>query len=546
LKWITHPAAVALGISTLSTLSLPGPLISNSHDAVYHLRGSALAIFLPVALNICVLWILLAVILRLAERSARLNALVWRILFVSLPWVLLKNWVSLLNLKLSEGVAGLVLVIPAAAVLGVALWRPGTTAIRHRAQGFAASVLGFASLAGVVVLGQLFWFGWQARSLNSAPQLHQRGSVSAARPHSRVIWIVLDELSFQQVYERRFPGLRLAAFDRLAETATVFTHVVPAGNMTALVLPSLITGFDVDRLKLTANGELRSLHDPTSGVWRSFDPSQTVFQDALNAGYGTAVAGWYNPYCRILPQVLDRCFWTFRVLHPGHLSSDRSIAANLAAPYLGFAAATWQYLFPHQVPSLLERNESALQIQTTMHIDDDRDLISAADALLTDPSSGFILLHLPVPHPGGIYDRSRGTFTTVKSSYIDNLALADQSLAHIRQVLEQRGEWDSSAILVMGDHSWRTQLEWVGSPEWTPEDEVASHGGQFDDRPAYVVKLPGQHAPARIDQPFAATRTRALLDAILAGRMHTSDNLRAWVEQQQHAASSAIQAPPQK
>ena len=141
---------------------------------------------------------------------------------------------------------------------------------------------------------------------------------------------------------------------------------------------------------------------------------------------------------------------------------------------------------------------------------------------------------MPVPHPDGIYDRRTSTFTTAgNSSYIDNLALADQYLAHLRQTLEQRGEWDSSTIIVMGDHSSRTQLLWSSSPSWTPEDQAASHNGQFDNRPAYIVKLSGQHQPAHIDSAFPTLRTRALFDGIMDNRITTPEDLASWATQQQ-------------
>ena len=527
MKWITHPVLVALGIATLCTMSLPGPFISFPHEAVYHLAGSGPALFVPVELNICAVWGLLTVILWLAGRFRRLRAAVWCFLLATLPWILLKNVVSMFDLRLTERMAATAFIFPLAAMLGAAvLWWPERAAIFERVQGFASTLFGFSSLAGMVVLVQLFWFGWEARNLNRVRRLHQPSSVSRLHPHSRVIWIILDELSFQQVYEQRFPGLRLPAFDDLATTATVFTDVKPAGGLTANVVPSLITGYGVDRLDVTGGGQLRALHDPVSGVWRPFDPRQTVFQDALDAGYSTAIAGWHIPYCRILPEVLDHCFWIVRSSYHGHMASDRGLAANLAGPYRGFGSATYRYLFMRGTTSSVDIDPSLL------HIADFTDLMSASDALLSDSSSDFILLHLPIPHPGGIFDRRRGTLTTRSSSYVDNLALADQSLAHIRQLLERKSEWESSAILVMGDHSWRTWM-WAPTVAWTAEDQAASHGGQFDDRPAYIVKLPGQRDAARIDDPFAATRTRALLDAILAGRLRTSDDLRTWVEQGQ-------------
>jgi hypothetical protein len=85
---------------------------------------------------------------------------------------------------------------------------------------------------------------------------------------------------------------------------------------------------------------------------------------------------------------------------------------------------------------------------------------------------------------------------------------------------------------VMGDHSWRTSLIWADSPDWSEEDKAASHGGEFDDRPAYIVKLPNQESAARIDQPWAAVHTRALMDALLQHKIKTPADLQAWVAQE--------------
>ena len=508
MRSVTHPASVALGIATLGSLFLTGPLVSSGHDDVYHFAGSGTSLFVHVALEVCLLWLSLTGLLWLAARVPRLFIPIWCALLLSLPYFLLKSWASFAGIGLPHGtipheVALVVVLLPALGLaISTLLWRSQVSLIFGRVQPFAATVLGFTSLFGLVLLVRMLDYGWQARALNATPQLHQRNlAATSLTPPPRVIWILLDELSFQQVYEQRFPGLSLPAFDRLAAKSTVFTHTIPAGNRTTLVIPSLMTGLPDDGLRISGDGQLHALHNPTTGAWQPFDPHQTIFQDALDHGYSTALAGWYNPYCRILPQVLDRCFWTFNS-----------------------TAASWN---PLPLPSGLLRNKG----EAATHIGDYQALLAAGDALLADPSSNFIFLHMPIPHPGGIFDRRRQSFTTGRSSYIDNLALADQYLAHVRTLLEQRGQWDTSAIIVMGDHSWRTYM-WAKSPDWTPEDQAASHGRHFDDRPAYIVKLPHQQTPAHIDTPFAAVRTRALMDAILTNRLQTPADLQAWAEQQ--------------
>ena len=101
-------------------------------------------------------------------------------------------------------------------------------------------MLGFAALNGALMLAQILWCGWQSRQLDTPRPLHQPTIASAE--HNRILWIVLDELSYRQIYEHRYPGLKLPAFDRLAAVSTVFTRTVPAGYFTDIVLPSLMTG----------------------------------------------------------------------------------------------------------------------------------------------------------------------------------------------------------------------------------------------------------------------------------------------------------------
>jgi hypothetical protein len=365
----------------------------------------------------------------------------------------------------------------------------------------------------------------QARNLNPAPTLHQP-QLGTTPPRRRIIWLLLDELSYQQLYERRFPGLELPAFDKLAAQSTVFTHVVPAGMFTRYIVPTLFTGVPSNAVNVSAGGQLLSLKDPTTGKWTPFHQHQSIFQDAIDAGYTTGIAGWYNPYCRIMPEVLDHCFWTYRQSTPANLSPNRSLAVDLLRPFRYLWLDT-KHLFGHGPGSPTDEYRDIRQ-----HSTDYRNLLAAGDAYLKDPSITFLFLHMPIPHPYGFYDRNKKAFSTKHTSYIDNLALADSYIAHVRQLLEENNQWDPATVIVMGDHSWRTSSIWKDSMTWTDEDETASHGGEFDPRPAYVVKLPNQQTSARIDQSFSAVLTRPLFDALLKDHLQTPADLNTWVSQQ--------------
>ncbi len=522
---LTHPATVAFGLANLYLLDLTGPLISTEHDLVYHLVGSASSVIIPIIVYVIALSLILTALLYIAERPGALRVIIWSAFILALPSILLHTIANFSGTEVPDWVTYLVAGICLLTLIAITvLWRkflPRFEAIQH----VAAAILGLFAFTGLLIFAQLVWSGWQARNLNQAPVLH-KAQLASEPPRQRIIWLLLDELSYQQLYERRFPGLELPAFDQLAAQSTVFTQVVPAGEYTRYILPTLFTGLPSDAVDISARGLLLSLKDPSTGKWTQFNQHQTVFQDAIDAGYTTGIAGWYNPYCRIMPEVLDQCFWTYRESTPANLSPNRSLTVDLLRPFHYLWLDT-KHLFGHGPGSPSDEYRDIRQ-----HSSDYRKLLTAGDAYLADPSINFLFLHMPIPHPYGFYDRSKQAFSTKHTSYIDNLALADRYLAHMRQLLEQNHQWDSATVIVMGDHSWRTSMIWKDSMTWTAEDEAASHGGEFDPRPAYIVKLPNQQTPARIDQPFSAVNTRALLDALIQNRLRTPADLQTWASQQ--------------
>ena len=529
-KLILHPAVPAAGLSFLCCFRWVGLLVNPYHSWIYHDRWAAAPVFLPVLFNMVALWLLFTLVLVLARGPLRRRVALWSGVILFALWMLFEDLVAIWVWRRPHWISLATLAI-AGVCWGVvnAFWRPGFLPLFERAQHFCSRMFAVAAVGAMVVAVQLCCYCWEARSLEMPRPLHAAAPEAALDGQvqkPRIIWILLDELSYRQVYERRFPSLDLPAFDELASEATVFTHVAPAANSTEIAVPSLMTGLTLDRIRAGGDGTLVSLHNPVTGRWQRFDSQDTVFRDALDQGFSTAVAGWYNPYCRILSDVLDHCHWIFHQSFGGGVSADRSIESNVAAPWIHLLS----YIPVRRADDggLAETSASA---EAEGHIADYVSIVAAGDQLLEDSRADFVLLHIPVPHPGGIYDRRTKTFTTHHASYIDNLALADRYLGHVREVLEKRGEWDSSAIVVMGDHSWRTKLLWRGSPGWTAEDEAASDGGQFDDRPGYIVKLPGQVERARIDIPFAAARTRALLDGILDGSIRSEAELAAFAGQ---------------
>jgi hypothetical protein len=522
----------ALGFAVFYAFWIIKPAVESKQAAIYHWSNPAQNFFVPFTLDFLAVWFVLFLLLLAARSPGRRRVAIWGGLLFFTPWFID------LTLHILE-------FIPATHQLDRALFLGACVAtlwpiVRWR-QAYAkrfdsiiesvTTILIFTGFFGAFMLCQLAFRGWQARwFMGKSQPLHHTQTATTIQPH-RIIWVVLDELSYEQTYEHRFPGLKLPAFDALAANATVFTHAEPFDIHTEIVLPGLFAGKPFDNTRSTPTAAL-SVHNPLTGKWQAFQQHDTIFQDALNDGYSTAVVGWYNPYCRLVPEVVDSCYWAYRYPSNFMLSSN-TMLTNILAPFKLFAGwalgaapgPVYFYLTDHlHIPG---RSTIVRQPQ----IDDYLDLDAHSTELLRDRSYGFVLLHLPVPHPWGIYNRYTGQLTSAgPSSYVNNLALADKCFAGIRQTLEQTGQWDSSTVVIMGDHSWRTKQDWKRWRLWSQEDELASHGGQYDPRPAYIVKLPGQTTGTRIDTPYRTVNTRTLFDAIMAHRIDTSAELSAWVQ----------------
>jgi hypothetical protein len=525
MKRLAQTAATAFGLANLYLIDLTGPIIAPNHDLIYHLTGSSSCVIVPVMTYLLVLSLLFLALLTLAEKRDYLRVVIWSALLLALPSILLHNIAGFSGTDIPDWVTIAVALTCLSALIAIAVLWKKLLSYFDRVEAVAAAILGFVAFCGLVIFAQLGWSAWQARRLNPPSALHRSELVSTAT-HSRIVWLLLDELSYQQVYERRFPGLELPAFDRLAAQSVVFAHVIPAGEYTRYILPTLFTGTPSNAVDVSASGMLLSLRNPTTGKWIPFDQHQTIFQDALDAGYSTAIAGWYNPYCRIMPEVLDHCFWSYRQSTPANLSPNRSLAVDLVRPFRNFWRDT-KHVFGHGPGSPSEETRDLRQ-----HTNDYRELLAAGDADLANPAIDFLFLHMPIPHPYGFYDRKTRSFSRRHTSYLDNLALCDVYLAHVRQILEQQDEWNAATVVVMGDHSWRTRLIWADSAGWTEEERAASHDGEFDDRPAYIVKLPDEQTAARVDEPWAAVHTRALMDALLKHSVGTPAELQAWAAKQ--------------
>ena len=168
-------------------------------------------------------------------------------------------------------------------------------------------------------------------------------------------------------------------------------YLKPAGYYTDRVIPAFFLGAPVDNIRSNLDGDAM-VRLAGNGQWKAFETHATLFADAQRLGWTTGVVGWYNPYCRILAGTLNYCFWRMGDGQSDGAMPDHSALQNAVAPIVETGRG-----LKHEPGFAHERLEQDLTA-----------IMPQAEALIRDQTIGFVFIHLPVPHPPGIYDRRLG------------------------------------------------------------------------------------------------------------------------------------------
>jgi hypothetical protein len=347
-----------------------------------------------------------------------------------------------------------------------------------------------------------------------------RAGLPAVPPSApRIVWILMDELSYDQVFPSRQSDVVLPNFDSLAKSTVVFSAIRPVGTDTENVLPALLLGRSIVAMR-KPYADPPAYRTAQNGPWHRFAQKETIFAEAHSYGWTTGVAGWYNPYCRLLPDVLDRCSWQYS--EPGRadltagLSSTNSVSENMSVmvPFRGRIDVLRHLL----IGSL-----------TGSHRTDYTAVMAHAKDILNDSRIRFVFVHLPVPHPPGIFNRRLHTLSD-QGTYLDNLVLADQSLGDLRSILQSTPAANNTTLIVSSDHSWRT-FQWQRAAGWSPQ-EVRAARGTYDPRPVLMVQFPRSVTGQVVAKPVGALVLHRILEDLLRGSMKSPTDLNDLIDQQ--------------
>ena len=152
----------------------------------------------------------------------------------------------------------------------------------------------------------------------------------------------------------------------------------------------------------------------------------------------------------------------------------------------------------------------------------------------------LLFVHMPVPHPPWIYNRSTREVTAAEASgYLGNLALADIALGRLRKRLEETGAWDRTSIVISSDHWWRSDY-WRDRIPQTADQPVQAE--KVDHRVPFIIRLAGQKKMLTYDSPFNTVLTRGLIREVLSGKISQPDDVAMWLEAHRTIGESPYQS----
>lgn len=375
--------------------------------------------------------------------------------------------------------------------LGAALGWPGLALHAMRRLALAASPV------AVVTLGFVLWMflelaaGPVWRLVDPEPLKQTPPSLR------RVVWLVFEELDQRITFEARPAGLPLPELDRLRRESLYAVGARPPAGTTEVSMPALITGRPVVAVAPLSPNDLElRFADGKTARWSAH---ANVFTRVRTLGYDTALIGWHLPYPRVLGGSLGIAAWRPSAAYEG-VRGDT------------FAETVWNQWASLAPPANLRRL-SARRLE---------ELGDLAIRAATDSRFGLVLLHLPVPHPPGVYDRATGrltawNFTGAGGGYLDNLVLADRMLGQLRRGLERARLGDRTWLVVTSDRWWRASEQ---------------YDGHLDHRVPFLVRPPDGGRATHLDMPFNTLGTHDLVLAILRGSVSDTADAAAWLARQ--------------
>lgn len=495
-----------IGLSSLVLVPNYGDLLGGGADVRMHVPYRLTAICAAQIADIVLLGVALFVVLQVFRRTRFYSWVTLLFVLLAPPYVL-ERLSPVLRINVQEWWAAGFAAVWTGAILLLLLRYPSWY---QRVVRAGDAVGTFLAVFGLFSVAQLVWvMRWRpgAQRIRAAWETASQDEELPARVHPKLVWVLFDELSYEQVFGHRAHDLKLKNFDALRSESTLYTEVQPIGMRTVKIVPSLFSGGVVDDVRYGFDNSFGVRYQGTH-AWRGLTGAGTVFADAKSAGWRTSVVGWYNPYCTSYGDALDECYWSNLDRTDGDLRPGVGFWRNVWTP---LKEAATEMVAPREAARMSCDVDVRQRVKTYVDLDE------RAQRVIAEDQADFVFLHFATPHSPNIWSRvNDGYVNGCGSSYLDNLALADRELGRVMEMLRSSPRWKNTTVIVQGDHSWRVML-WEDGPSWTEEDEQASKG-EFDPRPELLIHRAGQTEAQTDARAMPLMYVHGLIEDVVRGR----------------------------
>lgn len=387
-----------------------------------------------------------------------------------------------------------------------------------------------------VTLFQAVWHLEEPPALIAKAEAKNESSVTVTadkNAKTRILWIIFDELDQQVTFSARPSSIQLPELDKLRSESFHGENAYSPSPLTHISMPALITGKLISKVSPAGPTDMFLYYEGANQPVR-WSEQPNVFQLARRSGYKTGVVGWNHPYCEILGNSLTLCKEVRE-----NRASDISIASSMFENAKGVISTI--PLLTQAVIPIVQRVELVNFLVTSGERQKYRiryeTILSNATLAATDSQLDLVMVHFPIPHPPGIYDRYKDDFSmNGSSSYIDNLELVDKTVGTLRREMEKAGIWEDTTVLISADHWWRTTM-WKRGPFWSPTNAELNIDPN-DHRIPFILKLANQNNGVAYQKPFNTIITKELLLALLRGDVSDKSSVTDWLNKNSTLADS--------
>lgn len=322
--------------------------------------------------------------------------------------------------------------------------------------------------------------------------IHTSNPVINSTETPRVLWLIFDEADQRVAFAKRPPNLKLPALDRFRQEAFQAENAYPPGGTTVISIPSIIDGKIVASYK-EYNDHLQITYGDSEIPVR-WGSQPNVFSKAKALMINSAIFG-FLPYAKAIQEDVMYCGWCAGKYDYG--SPDDNLLANLGSQFYGL---------------LKYRN-----LGYTQRLRAHREIFDAAQHLVIDPCYQLVLIHFSIPHLPTIGHYRKKDKDHSPEDYQENLLVMDQSFAKLREIMESKGFWDNTTIIVSSDH-WLRKKKYI-------------YDHQIDHRVPFILKLAGQKENIVYEPAFNTIITHDLILALLKKEITTQKDLIRWMEE---------------